>query len=275
MADYNLDELAALKRGRRISVCLPARNEEPTVGAVVARLAAQGAGRPVPLVDEILVVDDGSSDATAATARAAGARVVRAAEVLPTHGTGPGKGEALWKGLAEAEGDLIVFLDADLVDFDPGFVVGLLGPLLTTAETAMVKGAYARPLDGRAGEGGRVTELVARPLLSLLHPDVAGVAQPLGGEYAARREVLEQVPFVCGYGVEMGLLLDISTRFGAAALAQVDVGVRVHRNRTLAELAPQARAVIEVALARAGVPGVAVRECPPLAEVAGFGCRSA
>ena len=269
-ADFDVEALVARKKGRTVSVCLPARDEEATVGRIVERLAALGpAARRAPLVDEVIVVDDGSRDRTAPVARAAGARVVRAAEVLPAYGTGPGKGEALWKGLAESRGDLVVFLDADLVDFDAAFVPGLLGPLLTDDRVLLVKGAYERPLDGRRGEGGRVNRLVARPLLERLWPELAGLAQPLGGEYAAWREVLEQVPFVTGYGVEFGLLVDVAARFGAGAVAEVDLGVRAHRNRPLADLGGQAGAVLDVALARAGVAGVDLRECPPLASVAG------
>ena len=230
-------------------MCLPARNEEATVGAIVARVRAALVDA-VPLVDEVLVVDDGSIDATATEAATAGARVVRRG---PDDGP-PGKGQALRRAVEEAVGDVLVFLDADVRNFDSHFVSGLLGPVLTEPGTALVKATYRRPLAGSDGPGGRVTELVARPLLARLFPELASVAQPLAGECAAPRSVLEAVPFADGYGVEIGLLIDVAARCGAGALAQVDLGERVHRNRPLDELAPQAAAVIDVVLDRAGVP---------------------
>lgn len=245
--------LAAAKRGQRVSVCIPARDEAATVGSIVAAIVAElvdGCG----LVDEVLVVDDHSSDGTADVAAGAGATVVAAADVLPGRADGPGKGEALWKSLFVSTGDLVVWCDADLTNFDPGFVVGVLGPLVTTPDVGLVKAFYERPFEGRPGGGGRVTELVARPVLALLFPHLAGILQPLGGEYAGRREVLEQVPFERGYGVEIGLLVDVAERFGVEAIAQVDLGVREHRNRPLDQLAVAAVAVLRAALARAAVP---------------------
>jgi glucosyl-3-phosphoglycerate synthase len=281
-ADFAAPALAAAKGDHTISVCLPARNEEDTVGAIVARLRRDLMGT-VPLVDEILVIDDHSTDRTAARARDAGADVVDAASVLPEFGEGHGKGEALWKSLSVARGDLIVWLDADVRDFTPAFVVGLVGPLLRHPDVVFVKGFYARPTGPDGSGGGRVTELVARPVISLLHPELAAVVQPLSGEYAGRRAALEQLPFVQGYGVDLGLLIDVADRFGVEAIAQTDLGVRVHRNRTLDELAPQAMQVLQAALSRAapGVvdesarlarPGrepltVAFGERPPLCEV--------
>jgi len=266
---FDTDELVASKRGRQVSVCLPARDEQDTVGPIVEAVRRHLSGRRA-LVDEILVVDDGSSDSTAAAARAAGARVVPVSGTTPRPSPAAGKGEAMWKALSAATGDLLVFCDADVRHFDPHFVVGLLGPLLTTEEVGFVKGFYRRPVDGGAAEGGRVTELVARPLLALLFPGLAGVAQPLAGECAARREVLEQVPFVGGYGVDIGLLIDVASRFGLGSMAQCDLGARVHRNRPLAELAPQAADVLRTALSRAGAggPPVEVRQRPPLASLA-------
>lgn len=251
-----------------VSVCIPARNEAGTVGGVVAAIrqpfvveAARRFG--LPLVDEIVVVDDHSTDATAAVATAAGARVVDAAAVLPHHGEGHGKGEALWKSVHESSGELVVWVDADIVDFDPGFIVGLLGPLLTDPTVDFVKGHYHRPEADGVG-GGRVTELLARPLLSLYFPELAAVAQPLAGEYAGRRDLLEQLPFVVGYGVDVALLIDAMRTVGLERLAQVDLGVRHHRNRTLEDLGPQALAVSQAILDRAGVrpPGVAVLHRP-------------
>ncbi|MDP9404281.1 MAG: glucosyl-3-phosphoglycerate synthase [Actinomycetota bacterium] len=258
--DFTAGHLAETKDGRRVTVCLPARDEEATVAAIVATVVADLV-EGHPLVDEVLVVDDGSRDHTAAIARGAGARVVRA--------DGQGKGAAMWTGAFEAEGDIVAFCDADVRQFSSSFVVGLLGPLLTDDDIGFVKAFYERPYEGRPGEGGRVTELVAKPLLRRLFPHLASVLQPLAGECAGRREVLERLPFVEGYGVDLGLVIDVAARFGAAALAQVDLGHREHRNRPLEELAPQAEAVLATALARAGLAD-AVPECPPLVEVAAY-----
>lgn len=279
---FDVGALVAAKQAGRttVSVCLPARNEAATVGSEVAAIRAalvDGA----PLVDEVVVVDDHSTDATATVAAAAGARVVDASCVLPDHGEGHGKGEALWKSLHESTGDLVVWVDADISDFDPAFVVGLLGPLLTEPAVQFVKGHYHRPEADGVG-GGRVTELSARPLLSQYFPELAEVAQPLAGEYAGRRSLLETLPFVVGYGVDVALLIDALRAVGVEGLAQVDLGVRHHRNRTLDELGPQALAVSQAILDRAGVrppgpstlrrPGrdpltLALHERPPLASL--------
>lgn len=246
-----------------ISVCIPARDEAPTVGLIVKALVEVD-------LHEVLVVDDHSADDTAAVAAGAGARVVHVDDVLPECGPGAGKGEALWKSVAASTGEVVVWLDADLEDFDPDTVRRLVEPLADPA-VALVKGRAERPLHGRAGEGGRVTELVARPVLSLLFPHLAHLAQPLAGELAARRSLLERLPFAAGYGVDLALLLDAAALVGADALAEVDLGVRVHRNRPLAELAVQARTVLAVALQRAGVPGVEMPPGrPPLVEVPGY-----
>jgi glucosyl-3-phosphoglycerate synthase len=251
--DLDLDALVATKGGRTTSVCLPARNEAATVGEIVTRIAAH------PLVDEVVVVDDHSTDATATEAAAAGATVVRAADVLPEYGEGPGKGQALWKAVAVSTGEIVAFCDADLRDFEPHFVTGLLGPFLLDPELGFLKAFYRRPTgDGAPRGGGRVTELVARPVLTVLFPELADVVQPLAGEFAARRDVFEALPFVEGYGVDIGLLIDAARLCGIDHLAQVDLGVRVHRNRPLHELGPMATIVLLTALHRAGHPDLPV-----------------
>jgi len=247
-SQFDARDLAGRRGSQRISVCIPARDEEQTVAGVVEplhrRLTRAGGG--VDLVDEIVVVDDGSSDATAARARRAGALVVEAGQA------GGGKGQAMSVGAAATSGDIVVFLDADVERFDANFVTGLLGPLLTDPEVLLVKGFYDRPLHGERTGGGRVTELVARPLIALLFPELRHVRQPLAGETAVRRRVLDTVTFDDGYGVELGLLVDAAEAFGLRSVAQVDLGVRVHRNRPLDELRGHATDVLRAALARAG-----------------------
>jgi glucosyl-3-phosphoglycerate synthase len=247
--DFAPAELRALKGTRSVSVCIPARDEEATVGRIVEcvrRELVETAG----LVDELVVVDDGSTDATAIVARRAGARVV-AVSAVP--GKKAGKGEAMSLALGESTGEIIVFLDGDVEGFGSHFVTGLLGPMFSRPETMLVKACYRRPIGESPTGGGRVTELTARPVLSLLFPELSGVVQPLAGEVAVRREALADIVLAGGYGVEIGMLIDISRRYGTHSLAQVDLGVRAHRNRPLYELAPQARDVLEVALRRAGV----------------------
>lgn len=242
-ADFRPGDLVAAKAGRRISVVLPARDEQSTVGAIVAALHSELV-RGVPLIDELVVVDSHSTDATAQVARAAGARVVAQGEILPALGDVPGKGEALWKSLAATDGDIVAFLDSDLRDFDPAFATGLLGPLLTEPGVVFSKGAYDRPLDdGRTvlpAGGGRVTELVARPLIATHWPALGGFVQPLAGEYAGTREALESIPFAGAYGVDLGILVDLYEAYGLDALAQVDLGRRVHRHSPDSALAVMA-----------------------------------
>jgi glucosyl-3-phosphoglycerate synthase len=235
-------------------VVLPALNEAATVGAVIETITPMLGG----LVDELIVLDSGSTDDTEARAVAAGARVVHRGEVLPEIPPQPGKGEVLWRSLAATTGDIIVFIDSDLIDPDPMFVPRLVGPLLTRDGIHLVRGFYRRPLKLGAAEeatgGGRVTELVARPLLAALRPELGCVLQPLGGEYAGTRELLTSVPFAPGYGVEIGILIDTHDRYGLDAIAQVNLGVRTHRNRPLSELGPMSRQIIATLLTRCGIP---------------------
>lgn len=267
--DWPPERLLAAKHatGTRISVVIPARNEERTVGRVVAALR-QALLTATPLVDEIIVVDSDSTDGTARAAERAGAVVHRARDIAPALGSYPGKGEALWKSLLVTHGDLLVFVDADLTRWGPHFVTGLLGPLLADRPGAghqgdgqpvqLVKGFYERVRTERDGststEGGRVTELVARPLLSLWWPQLAGVVQPLAGEWAIRRDLMESLSIPVGYGVELSTLLDTFGRYGLGALAQVDLGSRAHRHQADHDLALMAAELLVVAEARRAHP---------------------
>jgi glucosyl-3-phosphoglycerate synthase len=235
----------------RISVVIPARNEERTVADVVGSLRAALVER-TPLIDEVVVIDSDSSDRTAAVAAEAGAAVHRARDIAPEFGSHPGKGEALWKSLFVTEGDLLVFVDADLTQWGPHFVTGLLGPLLAPgSDVLLVKGFYARVAtrdDGSSStEGGRVTELVARPLLSLWWPELSGVVQPLAGEWAARRELMESLAIPVGYGVELSTLLDTAARHGLDRIAQVDLDSRAHKHQADHDLALMAAELLVVA----------------------------
>ena len=262
--DWPAEQLLAAKRaaGTRISVVIPARNEERTVGRVVAALR-QSLVTGTPLVDEIIVVDSDSTDGTGQAAQRAGAVVHRARDIAPGLGSYPGKGEALWKSLLVTHGDLLVFVDADLTRWGPHFVTGLLGPLLAGPDPGrphvqLVKGFYERVRTERDGststEGGRVTELVARPLLSLWWPQLAGVVQPLAGEWAIRRDLMESLSIPVGYGVELSTLLDTFTRYGLGALAQVNLGSRAHRHQADHDLALMAAELLVVAEARRDHP---------------------
>ncbi|MGW0036532.1 glucosyl-3-phosphoglycerate synthase [Gordonia sp. NPDC003376] len=251
--DWTVDELVAAKDGRTVSVVLPALNEEETVADVIATI------RPLlgTLVDELIVLDSGSTDATAERARAAGAEVISREEAVPELEPIKGKGEVLWRSIAVTTGDIIAFVDSDLIDPDPMFVPKMLGPLLINPEIHLVKGYYRRPLltggTQEANGGGRVTELVARPLLASQKPDLTAVLQPLGGEYAGTREMLSSVPFAPGYGVEIGLLIDTYDMFGLNGIGQVNLGVRTHRNRPLVELGVMSRQIVGTLMRRCGI----------------------
>ncbi|MFF1274114.1 glucosyl-3-phosphoglycerate synthase [Streptomyces marokkonensis] len=260
VADRPLHRILAAKRatGQTVSVVLPALNEEATVGEIVSAVR-RDLVLGVPLVDEVVVVDSGSTDRTAEEAAAAGARVVHRDAILPRIPAVPGKGEVLWRSLLVTRGDIVCFVDADLREFSSDFVSGIVGPLLTEPDVHLVKAMYDRPLTvpggpasgtAAAGQGGRVTELMARPLLNMHWPRLAGFVQPLGGEYAARRSLLEQLPFPVGYGVELGMLVDALHLVGLDALAQVDVGVRRHRHQDGQALGRMAAAIYRTAQLR-------------------------
>lgn len=245
---FSTRDVLAHKGARLVSVVIPARDEAMTVASVIAPLLAHhGRSGGSGLLDEVLVVDDASGDLTSLAARRAGATVHRLARSR-------GKGRAMLEGARVATGDVVVFLDADVTNTDPAWIPQLLGPLLCQPGIELVKGFYDRPIDGRPTGGGRVTELAARPILSLLVPDLAGVLQPLAGETALRRTTILEIGIEPDYGAEVGILLDVAARFGAGAIAQVDLGTRAHRNRPLDELALIARDVLRAALARSGVP---------------------
>lgn len=253
--DWPVHRVLAAKRlaGSTVSVVIPALNEQDTVGAIVEAIRSELVTAS-PLVDEVVVVDSGSSDRTAEFAARAGALVVHRDRILPRMPAQPGKGEVLWRSLLATRGDVLCFVDADLREFDPALVCGILGPLLADPGVQLVKAAYDRPLiDGGVvlpAGGGRVTELVARPLLNLHWPELAGIVQPLAGEYAARRDLLARLPFPCGYGVEFGLLVDAFECAGLDALAQVDVGSRSHRHQDDRALGRMASEIWQTALLR-------------------------
>lgn len=268
--DWTVEELVAAKqrRGTTVSLVLPARDEAATVGDIVTRVRAELVERAA-LVDEVVVIDSDSTDDTAAIARAAGAVVHASADVRPDLGSHVGKGEAMWKALFVTSGDVLAFMDADLTEWDTHFVTGLLGPLLTDDRVDLVKGFYDRPLDAGGvsdevpSEGGRVTELVARPLIALHWPALAGMVQPLAGEWAVRRRLLERLDVPTGYAVELSVLVDAYERSGLDALAQVDLGLRKHGHQGLRDLgvmALQIMATVEQRVRGAAPEGLRLRQ---------------
>jgi glucosyl-3-phosphoglycerate synthase len=251
----DLRALLALKerQGVTISVGLPALNEEDTVGKVIETLK-QALMVDVPLIDELVLIDSDSTDSTVAIAESLGVPAYKHPEILPEVGSYRGKGEALWKSLHVLKGDIVAWIDTDITNIHPRFIYGLLGPLLKQPKIVYVKGFYQRPIkvgdQMQAYGGGRVTELVARPLLNLFYPELSGIIQPLSGEYAGRRSALEKVPFFSGYGVETGLLLDLLDRFGLDSIAQTDLEERVHHNQPLVGLSKMSFAILQVFISR-------------------------
>lgn len=249
----DVDALADLKGTQRISVCIPTLDEADTIGAIVATIRdhlGQGKG----LVDEILVIDSGSTDATREIATRAGATVHLASDILPDLKPCHGKGENLWKALHVATGDIICYIDGDISNFEPGFVTGLVGPLLEDANIDYVKAFYERPLaygdESHSTGGGRVSEILVRPLISLFYPELGGILQPLSGEYAARRATLESLAFPTGYGVEIAHLIDLARDGKLPRVAQTDLVRRIHRNRDDDELGGMAFAILRTVLRR-------------------------
>jgi glucosyl-3-phosphoglycerate synthase len=273
-----LEELVAEKEstGLSVSLVVPARNEAATVGAVVSRVR-EALVDTVALLDEIVVIDSDSEDDTCSVAADAGAVVHRSQDIRPDLGSLPGKGEAMWKSTFVTTGGLLVFMDADLLDWDTHFVPGLLGPLLTEPAVSLVKGFYERPY--RSGDvltpyqGGRVTELVARPLIALLFPELAGLVQPLAGEWAIRRSLFESLSVPTGYAVELAALVDTARTLGTDAIAQVDLGRRTHRHQNLQDLGAMATQVMAAAWSRSsGKPSaeaVTLRQYSPVDGVIG------
>jgi glucosyl-3-phosphoglycerate synthase len=237
----------AAKRDRRVSVVFPCQNEAATIGRSVSRVR-RALVDEVSLVDELIVVDDDSTDGSARIAADAGARVVAVDEVGGWAGGAKGKGNAVWVGLVASTGDVVAWLDADVTTMEPSWVVRLVGPLLERDDLVLMKASYHRPTD--AGGGGRTTELVARPLLSLLAPELACLEQPLAGEFAGRRAALEAISMPTGWGVEIAMLLDLAEAWGPSAIGQIDLGVRRHRHRGLDDLAVQAAEVTAAVLTR-------------------------
>jgi glucosyl-3-phosphoglycerate synthase len=261
-----LDVVVGAKSGRTVSVCIPCRDEAATVGPLVTVIRRELMER-VPLVDELIVLDDRSTDDTASVASGAGARVIDIDEIHAQHGVGHGKGNALWASLVASEGDFVVWMDGDITSFEPSWIVRLLAPMLDDDSVALVKALSHRPT--RLGGGGRTTELVARPLMSLYYPELTGLHQPLAGEYAGRRTVLEQLPFVQGWGVEIAMLIDVARRYGPEAIAQIDLGTREHRHRSLHALSVQAAEVMATMLARVPSGSLLPEESPSLRRADG------
>jgi glucosyl-3-phosphoglycerate synthase len=252
------------KKGVRISLAFPTLNEEATIGKEILVMRTEFMDR-CPLVDEIAVIDSSSSDKTRQVAGRFGARVISSKTILPKYGSFRGKGENLWKSLYALEGDIIVWVDADISNIAPKFVYGLVGPLLEDDAISYVKTFYQRPIrsSGTAGSGivpsggGRVTEILVRPVFSLFYPELASLIQPLSGEYAGRRELLERLPFSVGYGVELGHLIDILELSGSSSIAQVDLDVRIHRNQSTASLGLMSFGILNTLFSRLEKSGAA------------------
>lgn len=261
---WTLETALLMKGDRTVSVCIPCKNEAGTIGDLVRLIEPTLLGT---LVDELIVLDDGSIDGTGEIAEEAGATVVHVDLVHFFHGPGKGKGNALWASLLASKGDIVVWIDGDITSFTTDWIVRLVMPLLIDPEVGLVKASYERP--SHLGGGGRTTELVARPLLSMFFPSIADLQQPLAGEFAGRRSMLEAIPFATGWGVEIGMLIDMASAFGPTSLAQVDLGVRLHRHHRLETLAIQAAEVAATVLSRTANPPASVDVPPTLHRKSG------
>ena len=247
--------------GLTISLCIPTLNEEKTIGKEVVLFKSELQDR-YPLLDEIAVIDSGSTDRTLEVASAFGADVYSSADILPEQGFKRGKGENLWKAIYQLKGDIIVYVDADISNIHPRFVYGLVAPLIYRPEVQYVKSFYDRPLalskEIRASGGGRVTEILVRPLFSLFFPELTAIIQPLSGEYAVRRKILEEIPFPIGYGVETSHLIDVYTQYGLEAFAQTDLDRRVHRHQEIRDLGKMAFGILQTFIKRLNANGMVV-----------------
>ncbi|OGV42692.1 MAG: glucosyl-3-phosphoglycerate synthase [Lentisphaerae bacterium GWF2_57_35] len=265
---WDLKKLVEIKQqqGLSISLCIPTLNEEKTIAKEIVLFKSELISR-YPLLDEIAVIDSGSTDRTREVAAAFGANTYLSSEILPELGEKKGKGENLWKAIYQLKGDIIVYVDADIKNIRPHFAYGLIGPLLTRPEIKYVKAFYDRPLvfsqGVRPSSGGRVTEILVRPLFSLFFPELSQLIQPLSGEYAVRREVLESIPFPIGYGVETSHLIDVFHKWGISAFAQTDLDQRVHRNQPTTDLGKMAFAILRTFLSRMQSLGM-ILELPEL-----------
>lgn len=256
------------QKGLKLSLCIPTLNEEATIGKEIILFRSELMER-YPLVDEIVVIDSGSTDETLEIASAYGAEVYASADILPELGSRPGKGENLWKAIYQLKGDIICYVDADIKNIHPRFCSALVAPLIYYDQVKYVKSFYDRPLafpqGTRPSGGGRVTEILIRPLFSLFFPELTAMIQPLSGEYAVRREILEQIPFPTGYGVETAHLLDVYQRWGLEAFAQTDLDQRVHRNQSTRDLGKMAFGILQTFIRRLEKWGI-VKDLPVLEQ---------
>lgn len=258
---WDLRKLVEVKKEKdlKISLCLPTLNEEKTIGKEVIIFKSEMMER-YPLLDEIAVIDSGSTDMTLEVAKNFGADTYLASDILPNLEPKRGKGENLWKAIYQLKGDIIVYVDADISNIHPRFVYGLIAPLIYRDEVKYVKGFYDRPLalsgGVRSTGGGRVTEILVRPLFSLFFPDLTAMIQPLSGEYAVRREILEAIAFPIGYGVETSHLIDVYSKFGLEAFAQTDLDKRVHENKATQDLGKMSFGILQTFIKRGKALGI-------------------
>ena len=250
--EFSVEGLVSLKKKKNlnISLCFPTLNEAQTIGYILD-IVKREIYEP-GLVDEVVIIDSSSLDNTISIVRSSGFRVMQHKDILPKYGYFRGKGDALWKSLAVLKGDIIIWCDSDIMNFKSRFIYGILGPILTDDRVSYVKGFYRRPLKIDSSylknEGGRVTEILVRPLLNLFYPSLSWIFQPLSGEYAGRREVLESIPFSTGYGVEVGMLIEVFERFGLKVIAQVNLQRRVHRNQPITSLSRMSFGILQTFL---------------------------